>query len=839
MTRLAAQRRTACLRSCLLVGAAFTALAATSPVRADSAVGASIPLGTQLNPTGLSYFLPNNPMGLSQFFQNSRTPTGLLYPRPYLYPPMVQSQSNPDWWSSGWAEIGYLGTAGTTGTATFREYGDLSAGPIVNSASFLGENRRTAFYLSANMASVGRSDQTYQLTLGKYGVFSGTLYFDSIPHVFSTNSKVLWDGAGTGRLTLPSTLTPGASTPNQVQSVLAALFPGEISLKREKAGAAFTYTPGELSEVFFRFGYEEREGTRPLGATFGYPYQNGATELVEPIEYRTFDINAGARFKGETVQANLTYVGSFFRNDIPALVWDNPGLSSLPPGSYIPTQGQLALPPDNDYHTVKGDLAWAFTRGRLAASASYASMKQNSALLPPTISSGVVDGVNGPIDLANWNTVNALSRDTALAEIDTFNGFAQFQYNATPQLRFDLEARYRSEDNKTNYVAYNPLTGQYGYIALDGGLAAFLPNLSGVYETNVAGQRVQIRNIPFATDTLTLTAKGAYRFAKGDRIELAYANKSIDYSNREIGDADDNRFSVQFVTRTREYGTTRVTYEYANVSGDTYVSYPYGAFNSTSLAGYVPAYPTGDAPFTLGPLRKYDIADRTEQALKSQTNFIVSDKVDLQLGANFRVYDYDADYGLKSARNLNLNAELTYQVSLATNINIFYSFQHYKREAASINPDGGSPDDQPGSPTYPLENMWSQEAKDQNHVFGAGIRHTINTVTLDLNYTYTHGNSAIGYTYATPGAFFYDVTPEQAGNAFPDNTFTHHLLETSVLWKYTPKIGVRGFYRLEHEEIEDFHYTGLTQVINNNIYLATIPDSYTAHVFGVFFQYSY
>ena len=30
-----------------------------------------------------------------------------------------------------------------------------------------------------------------------------------------------------------------------------------------------------------------------------------------------------------------------------------------------------------------------------------------------------------------------------------------------------------NEDNRTNYVAFNPLTGQYGYIAIDGGLAPF------------------------------------------------------------------------------------------------------------------------------------------------------------------------------------------------------------------------------------------------------------------------------------------------------------------------------------------------------------------------------
>jgi hypothetical protein len=465
-------------------------------------------------------------------------------------------------------------------------------------------------------------------------------------------------------------------------------------------------------------------------------------------------------------------------------------------------------------------------------------MKQNSPLLPPTIGTGVITGFTGPIDLANWNTVNALSQDTALAEISTFNGFAQLQYNPTPRLRFDLEVRNRNEDNKTNYVAFNPLTGQYGYIALDGGLSSLFRRLSGVYEPTVAGQRVQIRNIPFATDTLTLTAKAGYRLANRDRIELAYANKQIDYSNREIGDAVDRRFSAQFVMRARGWGTTRVSYEFATVSGDTYASNPYVPYNSPSLPGYIPN-PSGDAPFTLGPLRKYDIADRTENTLKTQTNFILSEKVDFQLGGNFRSYDYDADYGLKSARNYNLNAELTYQVSLATNFNIFYSFQGHKRDVANINRQGDDPDNSAGGPSYPLDSAWTEEADDKNHVLGAGFRHQINSVTIDLNYTFTYGDSSLNYSYATPAAFFNELTPAQAGNGFPENTFRHHLVQTSVLWKYSENIGVRGYYRFEHEEIEDFHYAGLTQVVDNNIYLATIPESYSAHVFGIFFQYSY
>src|SRR5689334_14337455 len=101
---------------------------------ADSAVGTNIATGSQLNPSG--QFLGLSTGRLSNFFEQSRSPTGLLYPQPPLLPELVQSSSDPDWWSSGWAEVGYIGTTGKTGVAAFREYGDLSAGPLISNAGF-------------------------------------------------------------------------------------------------------------------------------------------------------------------------------------------------------------------------------------------------------------------------------------------------------------------------------------------------------------------------------------------------------------------------------------------------------------------------------------------------------------------------------------------------------------------------------------------------------------------------------------------------------------------------------------------------------------------------------
>ena len=185
-------RRTLFFRALLASTSALLVL----PVRAhaDSAVGAETATGNAFNPTGQIFPLQTDPLGLSANYENSRSPTGLLYLRPLALPEMVQSSSDPDWWSSAWAEAGYLGNAGRMGASGSLQYSDLKTGFLLSSAGFLAENRKTAFYVSGEAQEVARDDQSYRLTLGKYGLFSTTLFFDSIPHVFTTQATVLWNG---------------------------------------------------------------------------------------------------------------------------------------------------------------------------------------------------------------------------------------------------------------------------------------------------------------------------------------------------------------------------------------------------------------------------------------------------------------------------------------------------------------------------------------------------------------------------------------------------------------------------------------------------------------------
>lgn len=822
-------------------------LAATllsGPALADTGTTGYGAAGNVLNPSGLPIDQPRDTDGLSPLTEgHSRSPTGLLYPIPFRQKDMVQSASDPDWWYGGWAEAGVLGTFGAdTKSAMLNEYGDWRSGFVVTNLGFEAENRADALYLSALGHNIGRTDQYYQARYGRYGVFDVTAYFDSVPHLYSTTASSLWDGIGTGTLTLRGGLMPGASTPAQVSAVAAAVGTSDLSVTREKAGTNLSYSPVKELELFVKASNEWRTGTKPISGTFGYPFQDGATQIIEPVHYQTFEVSSGARWKRDDFQANFAYSGSFFRNGAEALTWQNPGLTSNnAPGVFIPTIGQLSLPPDNDYHTVKGDFAWAVSpKLRLNGSLSYSLMRQNDSLLAPTADSGTIQGAATRIDLNQWNSASALVRPSADAGIDIFNAFAQAHYTWSPSLNFTFEVRDRDEKNLTNYLAYNPKTGQLGYIAIDGGLAGFIPSMSGVFEPTVPGSNVQIRNMPFANDSLQMTASGAWRIDNHLKLDLSLSQNEIHHTVREVPDADDDIAKIQLAATGYGWGSARISYQFARRTGSDYMSNPYTPYYSASLPGYVPATPAGDPAFALADLRKFDVADRTEHKLHVQSNAILADDLDAQAGGDVTIEDYDAQYGLKSTTQWTANASLNYQITTATALTGYVTYQTQDRGVANINPTGSGTSAAAGGPGYPLANGWSETVGSHDVTLGATFRHDWGKFQFSADYSFTHSSTALDYGFASPGAFFNLLTPAQAGNGFPDITFDAHSLQAALRYQVTDTLSTRLLYRLDHESLDDFHYTGLSAgVIRNNTYLGVVPENFTAHTIGLLAQYAF
>src|SRR6185295_2802251 len=95
------------------------------------------------------------------------------------------------------------------------------------------------------------------------------------------------------------------------------------------------------------------------------------------------------------------------------LTWEQP-LTVGDPAAL--QRGRIALYPDNAYHNLKLDMSASLPlRGRLSGGFSWSRMTQNDSLVAPTVNSGFL----GPVNLANWNTTDALSQGNANARIDT------------------------------------------------------------------------------------------------------------------------------------------------------------------------------------------------------------------------------------------------------------------------------------------------------------------------------------------------------------------------------------------------------------------------------------
>jgi len=153
---------------------------------------------------------------------------------------------------------------------------------------------------------------------------------------------------------------------------------------------------------------------------------------------------------------------------------------------------------------------------------------------------------------------------------------------------------------------------------------------------------------------------------------------------------------------------------------------------------------------------------------------------------------------------------------------------------------GAAGSGQAGGPDYLLANSWSETLADSDYTAGFTAHKKWDTVSVDINYIYTHGDSALAYTYASTGAFFNSVTAAEAGNAFPDITFDSHSLEADVRWQAEEKLSYRFLYRFNFEYLNDFHYTGLTaSVINGNTYLGVVPENFTVQTLGLLVQYTF
>ncbi len=792
----------------LLVFAAAGA-AAEGPAWRTFDVSADDPL-LERDPRGLSLFIP----------QGSRTPTGRAYDRPYERPLL---QPLGEGWRYTWAsEIGGVASRRSGDAAAQRNYRDYRDGLLVNRLDIGLEEAGSARYAGVWIAAPGRDDQTYRAEFGRYGDFRIGARFQEMPRLFTDQARTVFQGAGTGTLTLADGLVPGNNSPARVAAALQSVAPLTLGYTRKNAGVDFDMATGEAWRVYARYDQERKNGTRASGGAAGFP-GIPLVETVEPIDYRTHNVQAGAQWVGARAQANLSYAGSLFRNGIDTLTWDYP--LAVNPG--VLRRGRMDLYPDNASHNVKLESSAALPlRGRVTGTLSYTRMTQDDALVAPVANTGIVAGLP-PANLANWNTTAALDQATANARIDT--RLMQLTGSFSPWQDLNVNARLRRQDenNRTRYAAFNPLTGQSGYIALDGGVNDVVPSFL----------RGQLQSIPYEYRKSSYGIDADYPLLRRTGLTAGLEREDTGGQYRERNRTTENRIRLALNNRDVSWATLRLSYEHARRDGEGYAYDPNRAFYApTALV---------NAPATLADLRKFDVADRRQDALNARAQLIVSDAMDVAITARHLDNRYGAEYGRRDERTSAFNVEWSWTPRPTTSAYAYYGFQRSRNRMASIadNPAGyASGDPNAGGAVYPLSNRWDEHSRDDSHAVGLGLNHAFDhTTRLETAYSYVYSPYRTRYAYASPGALVGGAAAAAAaGDGMPDMLFRQQTLATSLRIALDKTTAIRLFHRYDRAHYGDWHYDGLQPLFAGGaaLFLGAGARDYRMHTIGVFWQYT-
>ena len=827
--------------------AAAIGYAAVAPVWADSGNGPLAALGDSMNAGAADAGRDRDPGGLSPYrTPASRTPGGQLYDIPYL--PREVGKSESGWEYSGFIEAGVLGGDANNNNALFRRYRDIGNGPYINNFGGEAVKPDEARFLEVLGGGLGNSDRFAGVQFGRYNDYRVRLSYSEIPHLFSTTARPLWQGVGSGNLTLSprSGVAPGGASASDaanaaaLQSLASSTPDTTLGLTRKKGGAGIDMSLGDSWKFFSSYTIEHRKGARPIGGMEG----NG--ETVEPIDYKTHDLLAGLQFADSVSQFNLALSASLFRNDIDALTWENPFRHAT--GALLVQGGRLSLPPDNDAYNAKMDYARAlpaFYNGRFNASVSLGKMRQNDNLLPPTLTegSGAADpgGFNGNFNL--WNTTAALSQQSANASIDTRLVDLGLSLAPADKLTVRGTLRHYETHNHTGYTAFNRQTGQFGSVIQD--------NFSfGIFDgTN----NFRYRSIPFEGSKDNYRLNGEYQVRRRAVLTAAYEREDFHRAYRERDRTWEDRVSIGYTDRGFESATLRLSYEYGSRRGSPYNSNPYKDFYTASLAAYTDtAANLLDRLHNLEELRKFDLADRKQQVLKARVNYLARADMDLGVTLQAKINDYPADFGRSGAQTQNsLNFDLNYLPSAVTAVNVYYSYQTSKMKQATVADVGSaaaagcvflppSCSNSFAAPfsIYPADQYWSAMSKDRTDTFGLGLRHDFGKPKLDVQYTLSRSRSPLSYTYASASALQSPAFAAQAGDGFPDLTYDLRVLDMGLRLPLSRRTAVRLFYHAETGKIADWHYSGLDQstIVGNRVYLDAGPRNYRANVLGAFVQ---
>jgi MtrB/PioB family decaheme-associated outer membrane protein len=570
-------------------------------------------------------------------------------------------------------------------SAKFGEYNglDKQGGYAIGNAG-ARYRRRDGTWLDLSAIDLGLDSRYLGIQGGRQGAYSLSLQYKELQHAITRSAVTPFLGAGTSTLTLPASWAR-AGTTGGMSALAGSLHNVDLETQRKQLAVAANLHSVAHWQFGVKFRHEAKTGAISTAGAFAF----NAAQLALPIDYDTNQIDVSAAFTGRQLHARLAYYGSKFTNNELALTWSNPYGSSFA-GAAV---GQLAAAPSNEFHQFLAS-AGAQLGARTVASADLAmgSMKQNEAFLAATLN----PNLSSP----------PLPRGSLDGRVATVDANLRVTSSVTDKLRLNAAATYDDRDNRTAQAAYAWVTT----------------------DTFPATPRT---NLPYSF------TRRLYRFDASYRLNLGryHGHELLRNLRLTAGyDYDIRERDLQEISESREARS----WGKASVQLGNQVDFSFkGSHARRTVAPYAanPEISPAENPL----LRKYNMADRTRDAMEGRIEYAPTARISFGLAGEVGWDLYSrSTLGLLEAQEATWTGDAAFVLSDSTNASLYLNHQQIHSRQA-------------GRPELPVVPIWYATNLDRIDTGGANLRHhASDKLDLGASYTVSRSTGEVTVQGATP-----------------------------------------------------------------------------------------
>jgi MtrB/PioB family decaheme-associated outer membrane protein len=635
--------------------------------------------------------------------------------------------------------------------SSFEQYRDIPESVIVPQLQLMIGGKREDYYLYADSYKTGLSDQSYTLRVGRYGLLDMEFQWDQIPHWFSDVARTPYvrSGGHTTVFSLSSkptatTASPNCATSPTCQWLNTTAQPIDLSLYTGVARVNIRYTPTPGWTFTGRYFQNHNVGDRAFGTLFGTsPGSYNITELAEPIDYQTYNIELGGEYAANGWSVGLKYNGSIFNNLRSSIVWDNPmnltgvGAACRDSATLNYTtgrgacQGRMDLYPNNQAHSVTlSGAARLPYKSNFMGTVSYGVRLQDASFLPFTINSCYGSGPR-PASCADaaLTPLPTISKNSLSGDVRPLLVNATLVNNFFEGVTLKSFYRYYGLSNESSQVHL-----PQGFIVLDTGPRTGAPLENELYS--------------YAKNSVGF--EGGYNFARWLSAKFSYGYDRMHRHDREVFNADEYGVGPTFDIKPISELLFRISYRHLwrNIS----------AYN---------ALPEADAA---NISRKFDEAARRRNRASLFAQYTPLDNLEVHWGFELTTDRYlYATVGAQNDNNYSPSFGFVY--TPLEWLRVFADYNWDRNDWKMDVQDRTSLTQTPATncfPAVPLRanQCWTSRGKDISNTisFGSDMDLIPNLLGFRLQYTFSNGNSVVtasGDQQSTTPASNYPIIKNQ------------------------------------------------------------------------------